>query len=306
MQYAISKKASPSDLLRRSLFFFESNIAKPNMATLTYQDFVKLCVENSVTSVASTPDNSYDMVLNPATGVRSGKKFWHTRPWNLAYYFNVIANTTTGRLTSVNSIAGYRFAFDRQFSYSITDDLNVIKNNGTPDATGHFVYGVPYATEMYMSKIVRGTTTPVMSSTQGRTTTYKADLSGTDAVDVGLNLGVNGSTNDIRFSATITTTTGLKYRALWQNSYYTNGSYFYYQSSVTSGPYAVTTDADTICSPTWAMGSYYNYRGDLMLVKLDDTDVASIAPKVFSDGTGQGTASLNISLFPANPVYSLN
>ena len=298
MLFAANKSASVPDLISRGAFFFPADIEKPELPNLSWESFVALCAEHSITSAASVDDLGIE--LNPACGYWNGRKYFHTRPVYVSWYQN--RGQTTGtqtQLTTQTTI--HDRPLDRHFAVDLSDEQSFVRSTNPPNVYGtRMVHGVAYdETVTSVSEV----NTAFGSSVAGIYTSfyeYNAALNYVGQIS-GVSYG-NKTRGYVVRPASTGNADSLKYRLMIRMYVFNNsGGNYYNQLLGVDQLYTSGEGAEGPIVPTWGLSAFYTSSGVLCLVRISEEDIESISPQL----GGNGRAKLKFDSATAQSVYAL-
>ncbi|EBY9527541.1 hypothetical protein D5P86_00985 [Salmonella enterica subsp. enterica serovar Infantis] len=301
MLFAQHYRSVQKHMIERSLFMFDASVPKPNLGTITWNDFVKLCAEKSVTSAKDFATNG-SIPLNPSAGVSDdGTRRWlHTREVGHTYYS--LRGTVTGTLAPLNqpAIPSNRY-MERQFALNLSDSLgmnmnlsiatnypsravfNLDKTKAVLSAVnlndwyGNTNYSVVMGTYQYPPTLASAST----ASSPG----YAWNNNG--------NIAVNAnavSAGNIAYAVTTKT-------YMFNNS---GGEYFTRYVAVHNLYQAITGGSPGVIVPVWGMAAVIDANQTLHIALLSESDFSQVNPVL----NGNGTARLS-ELIAATATYDM-
>lgn len=301
MLFVPNKAASKKQLIERGLFFFPESVAQPELSTIVWEDFARLCAEQSVTSAASVNDDG--IVLNPARGYSDDgtRRYLHTRPVFVTYYYSNNGGTI-GTMEQISSkTTRWGRLLDRHFAVDLDDAQSFVRSTNPPNAYGTRVaHGASKADAVLSVSLVSATQGSTVSGTNVSSYDYTQALAYAGAVGT-YNYGSSSNGYGIK-PANIGTADALDYRTFVRQVNFNNsGGRFYTQLIGVDHLYVTEQGTPGPTAPTWALSAYYDAYGNLTLAKLDGQDMSSVIPVL----AGAGTAKLREDLIDVDYVYEL-
>ncbi|UAW52877.1 hypothetical protein pEaSNUABM23_00095 [Erwinia phage pEa_SNUABM_23] len=295
MLFVPSKRTAQKHMIERSLFLFEASTPKPDMGTLTWNGFVKLCAEKSVTSARDYPTNG-EIPLNPAAGVSAdGTRRWlHTRLVSHTYASN--NGTVSGTLAPVNqpTVPSYRY-MERQFALNLSDPLGMITvptGESVPQARA--AYGIDRTLNILANGQLNGQQGNNMYTTNMGVFVYPETLdSFTNVAGPSYSWSSNGN---IVMGANGIPANRLQYAVTYRNINFNNsgGTFFSIYWGTQNLYQPITGGTPGVSAPTWGMAAFVNEKSTLLIALVSEGDLAHVTPVL----DGYGTAALSSSIQP--------
>ncbi|QZE60007.1 hypothetical protein pEaSNUABM35_00090 [Erwinia phage pEa_SNUABM_35] len=295
MLFAQNYRSVQKHMIERSLFLFETSTSKPDMSSLTWNNFVKLCAEKSVTSSKDFAVNG-TIPLNPAAGISAdGTRRWlHTRSVHHTYTSN--RGVSTGSLAPVNAptVPSYRY-MERQFALDLSDALGMtLMQSEASGPTSLAAQGVDKTQPIMSDKLLNEQVGSTMYGTSMLMYNYPVSLDATLVVS-----GDSYSWNSNGYRVVVGNAiqaNAMSYAVVVKNVNFNNsgGNYFSLWWGVPNLYHAITNGTPGVSVPTWGMAAIVDEKKTLHIALLAESDLMQVSPVM----NGNGTAKLSNAVVP--------